>query len=689
VVFFYIIIMRKLIFILSLICAYSASAQEIKYCYTTQVYREVLKQRPELLQVQKELENFTEQYVAHHAADVTGTVLVIPIVFHIIHNNGPENISEAQVLDQVRILNEDFRLLNSDTSLIVQAFKPIAADCEIEFRLATLDPNGNCTTGIDRIQSALTYNGDDGSKLDPWPSNMYLNIWTVHDLGSSGAAAYAYYPGFAPPGADGVIAIHNYIGSIGTGDAGRSRVLTHEIGHCLNLAHVWGSTNDPGVACGNDGVSDTPETMGWVTCNLNGSICNSPLLENVQNYMEYSYCCLMFTQGQKTRMHAALMSSAGGRNNLWQTSNLIATGTYGSPAPLCAPIADFTVNDSIFCTGDSVKFYDFSWSGHPTSWNWNFPGGIPSSSTDSFPTVVYPSAGTYDATLTVGNTTGSDSKTATSLIFVASSTGQAVPFTEGFENSFPGTAGIINTDNGNTWEQVNNTSYSGTQCMRINNYSGNSTGAIDKYISPVYDFTGIVSPTLTFRVAYSQRTDTSRHDYLSVYYSLDCGKTWTWRYTRQGSGLATVPPHSGAYTPAGASDWRLDHVSVPIFADKPSVRVMFVAISGRGNNLYIDDINLNGNLASYTGYNEALSSLQLSPVPSQGQIDISFSLDKTSDVSLEVFDLPGKKIAVIANQKYNQGKHDLNFDGQLPDGIYFLKVMIGEALTIRKFVIAN
>ena len=681
--------MKKLTFILSMACTMAASAQEEKQCYTTEMYLQVLQQHPELLDVQKNLETFTAQYASQHAADASGNVLIIPIVFHIIHNNGSENISDEQVLDQVRILNEDFRMLNSDTAYTVPAFKPIAADCEIEFRLATIDPDGNCTNGIERIQSILTYNGDNDSKLDPWPSNKYLNIWVVHDLGNSGAAAYAYYPGTAPPGADGVISIHNYIGSIGTGTPGRSRVLTHEIGHCLNLAHVWGSTNSPGVFCGNDGVGDTPLTKGWTSCVPNGSICNPPALENVQNYMEYSYCCLMFTQGQKTRMHAALNSSTGGRNNLWQPANLIATGTDGSAAALCTPVADFITQDPIICTGDTVQFYDMSWKGQPSSWNWSFPGGIPSSSTDSFPSVLYPTAGTYDVTLTVSNATGSDTKTRTAFINAASSTPQTIPFTEGFENAFPGNGTVLNPDNDNTWQQVNTASYNGTQSMKMNNYSGNTTGGIDEYISPVYDFTGIVSPTLTFRVAYSQRTDTSRHDILKVYYSFNCGDTWVLRYTRQAAGLATVPPHSSAYTPSSAADWRLDNVSVPIFAGHPSVRVKFQSISGRGNNLYIDDINLNGNLSSYIGGNENVSSLQLSPVPSQGFPAITFTLNKSSNVELDVYDLPGKKITSVTNQNFSAGEHELHFDGQLPDGIYFLKATIDGAVSTRKFVIAN
>lgn len=641
------------------------------------------------MQVQSALESFTEQYTAQHASERSGNVLIIPIVFHVIHNYGVENISDAQILDQVRILNEDFRLLNSDTSFIVPDFKPIAADCEIEFRLATLDPNGNCTNGIDRIQSTLTYNGDDDSKLNPWPSNQYLNVWTVNNLGSSGAAAYAYYPGTAPQGKDGVIAIHAYIGSIGTGSPGRARVLTHEIGHCLNLAHVWGSTNNPGVACGDDGVNDTPITKGWTSCNLNGSVCNPPLLENVQNYMEYSYCCKMFTQGQKTRMRAALNSSAGGRNNLWQAANLIATGTDGSPAALCAPVSDFISNLSFVCTGDTVHYIDLSWQGDVASWNWTFPGGNPATSTDSMPLVVYPSAGSYDVTLTVNNASGSDTKTKTSFILVANSTPHAIPFVEGFENTFPGNAVIMNPDNDNTWQQTNTASYTGTQSMKMNNYSGNTTGFVDEFISEAYDFTGIVSPTLTFRLACSQRTDTSRHDVLKIYYSLDCGKNWVLRYTRSGAMLATVPPHSSAYTPSSSSDWRLENVSVPIFAGHSNVRVKFQATSGRGNNLYIDDINLNGTVAGISEINADLSSLQISPVPSAGHIDIAFSLNNSSDVLLEVFDLPGKKITSISAEHFSSGSHELHFDSQLPDGIYFLKMTIDGISSTRKFVIAN
>ncbi len=114
---------------------------------------------------------------------------IIPIVFHIIHEYGSENISDAQVLDAMRILNQDYRKLNADTSIIVPTFQGIAADAQIEFRLAQLDPNGNCTNGIDRIYSSETNVGDDGSKLNYWNRARYLNVWVVKAI-SNGAAGY-------------------------------------------------------------------------------------------------------------------------------------------------------------------------------------------------------------------------------------------------------------------------------------------------------------------------------------------------------------------------------------------------------------------------------------------------------------------------------------------------------------------
>ena len=355
-------------------------AQNLKYCSTVEATEKIKQGDPKLYEkIQQdaaELDNFTKAYTTQKSNE-RGSIYVIPIVFHIIHNYGVENISDAQVYDALRILNEDFRKLNSDTADIVPAFKSIAADCEIEFRLAQKDPQENCTNGIVRKASLETYNGHNywgdmsTSNVSKWPRNKYLNIWVVNSItdenGPTGAAGYTYKPPVLDflSDLDGIMIIHEYLGSIGTGSPHRSRALTHEVGHWINLSHTWGNSNSPSldgtVTSSNpngidncdddDDVMDTPNTRGWTSCNLNGNTCGN--LDNVQNYMDYSYCTKMFTQGQGDRMKAALNSFIAERDNLWTAGNLNATGTNGTEI-LCK--AEFEVNRTVVCAGESIDF---------------------------------------------------------------------------------------------------------------------------------------------------------------------------------------------------------------------------------------------------------------------------------------------------------------------------------------------
>jgi hypothetical protein len=259
-------------------------------------------------------------------------VYTIPMVFHVIHENGNENISDEQIYDAIAVLNRDFRKLNPDTSDIIDAFAGIAGDARVEFRLATIDPNGNCHSGINRIVSPLTNDGSnsDMKALSYWPRNKYMNVWICAEIGS-GIAGFTNLPGDVNGnwGAfeDGIVLRSDYVGSIGTSSPIKSRTLTHETGHWLNLYHTWGPTNSPAdpTNCDfDDNVTDTPNTVGYTSCNIDGASCGS-LIDNVQNYMEYSYCSRMFTEGQTTRMRAALLSNTAQRNNLWSAANLEST----------------------------------------------------------------------------------------------------------------------------------------------------------------------------------------------------------------------------------------------------------------------------------------------------------------------------------------------------------------------------
>lgn len=239
----------------------------------------------------------------------------IPVAVHVVYTAAVANISDAQIQSQIDVLNHDFRKTNPDVNSTPPVFLPLAEDARIEFALATLDPNGAATSGITRTQTqhaAFTDNDDVKSAakggVDAWATDRYLNIW-VCPLGG-GLLGYAQFPG-GPSATDGVVILHSAFGTNGTAAApfhlGRS--ASHEIGHWLNLRHIWG---DDGTGCnGSDFVNDTPNAAGpnygapafpHVTCS------NGPSGDLFMNYMDYvdDAAMFMFTQGQVTRMQACL-----------------------------------------------------------------------------------------------------------------------------------------------------------------------------------------------------------------------------------------------------------------------------------------------------------------------------------------------------------------------------------------------
>ncbi|MDQ3192824.1 MAG: M43 family zinc metalloprotease, partial [Bacteroidota bacterium] len=541
--------MKRITFIVSMFAASvclstTVSAQERKFCGQATELEKMRIENPKdyqlYLEKAEELENHTRGFV-EQKTNGRGDVYIVPIVFHIIHDYGLENISDDQVRDAVRIINEDFRKLNADTSDIVAAFKAIAGDSEIEFRLAQKDPFGNCTNGIIRVASKETYKGEtpSTSNVSRWPRANYLNVWVVKQI-SSGAAGYTNYPSVFhnSPSIDGIMILNSYVGSIGTGDYTSSRALTHEIGHWINLAHTWGNSNNPEIPnnCnGDDGVTDTPNTIGWTSCNLAGNTCSS--LDNVQNYMDYSYCDRMFTQGQSTRMRAALESSIAQRSNLWQPSNLALTGTTGTN-DLC--VADFNASQTEVCVGETVQLYDASYN-NPTSWNWTFTGAaFVSSPTVSNPTVVYNTPGQYNVQLQVSDGVSSQSTVKSGYITVLPSTGIPISIQESFESvsSVPGSEWFVfNPGDVNTWE-IANVGATGSKSISIKNRT-NPAAALNEISSTTIDLSSLsTSAKLSFKVAFAQKT-LSNNDELRLFASYNCGKNWVSRWNRSGQNLAT------------------------------------------------------------------------------------------------------------------------------------------------------
>jgi PKD repeat protein len=671
----------------SLLCLTSALpsvAQHPEYrtCDTDVMWQKALAKDPSLAEKARQSLEFFRSYAGAEQKVETSTLpvlYIIPTVFHVIHNYGIEDISRAQIHDAVDILNKSFQKLNDDTGDVIPLFQPIFADCQIEFRLATLDPAGNCTDGINYVQSELTYGaGDNVKSLIDWPSDRYLNIWVVSDIGS-GAAGYSYYPGITST-IDGIVIRHDYVGGIGTSNGTNytERSLTHEVGHWLNLPHTWGNSNSPGdpANCGmDDGVFDTPNTIGTLnfTCNVNQVTCGS--VDNVQNYMDYAGCHKMFTEGQKARMHAALNSAVGDRNYIHSAANLLSTGTDdGTTGALCNPVADFTNRKILVCAGTPVNFKDLSWGADITARQWTFNGGTPSSSAVADPVIIYNTPGIYDVTLFVSNSTGSDQLTRTALVEVLSDTGlYKIPISEDFENIvWPSDWNVENPDNNNAWSLINTSASSGIKSLRLLNQSGNSSGSIDAVISPVLDFSGAAGVTLKFDVAFARKNSNDASN-LKVSATNNCGQGWAVRYNKTGASLETAPLTSSPFIP-GALQWRTETVSLASgsISGKPSVRLKFEYTNDMGNNIYIDNINITGNITS-VAENPELSDMEIYPNPADDKVHIAFNLEKNQIVRISIKDLAGREI-LTHSEKFTQGHNDLGLPLELASGIYIINI---------------
>ena len=359
---------------------------------------------------------------------------VIPVVFHIVHANGAENITDSQVQESIVQLNEDYNGLDTEKDKVFDEFKARYADVGVEFVLARKDPDGNSTDGITRHYSPAEVtqfnNGSDETMKAKymWPRDKYLNIYVVRSAGGQSGSAWAFYPiqvDDSHQARDGVISSHWAIGRSGTATPTHHKILTHEIGHWAYLAHTFNnacSTNlaefiwaDGNFAGYGDYVNDTPATLAGSGCNKVWSPCGDAVgVANSQNYMDYGFCTSMFTEGQKQRMVNALNSPMADRNKLWTDSNHLATGIKGQ-----AVSALFNIEKNNLLPGGSITFNNVSEAdvGSITTTTWSFPGGTPSSYSGSTPpAVTYALPGTYDVTLTVSN--GSDSNTVTKQDYI-------------------------------------------------------------------------------------------------------------------------------------------------------------------------------------------------------------------------------------------------------------------------------
>jgi PKD repeat protein len=700
-------------------------AQQNK-CGSNIVLKQQIAKNPQIAADIEELERgFSEWKTNKPIGFREGEKYVIPTVFHVIHEGGSENISKAQIEDQLNILNECFRHENADSVNTPAPFLAVAGKLDVEFRLAKLDPQGNCTEGITRTYSNKTNEAsdDNGVKdLIDWNCYQYFNVWVVKSIGVDTefgtVLGYAQFPASGLCGTDGVVLLHTMTGSIGTASGAEGRTLVHEAGHWLSLIHIWGDDD-----CGSDQVNDTPAAFG-----PNFGICyndfpyfpadtcdnTNPYGEMMVNYMDYSNdeCMNMFTVGQCERMEYILSGTLGNngiRSYMWSQENQWATGTHDDyDAAACAPIADFIANKTFACTGTTINFDNTSYNGTIIDRTWSFPGGDPSTSTIASPNVTYAAPGTYEVSLTVGNGTGSDTKTKTMYIHIADDAPQQTAnytYFEDFESqsNFDNNWVIINPDNtAHKWEIAGNlTTPSGGGVLRVNNF-GNTTTEYEEVVSPSYNLSNLQAP-LVMKYQYSGASKTFLGDHtipfdftvngdaFKVYYSTNCGSSWTQipQLALSADNLINAGLYSDFYTPDAQSIWNEKQTNLPAGAanaDNVKFKFVYEVGSGYGNNFYLDAVQIENT----TGVEELsnLLGVQVYPNPSNGLTRISMYLPENGKLAINLVDVLGRTVAAIYNGSVNSGDQIYNVDvNNIDAGIYFMQINYNDKTTAVKLIV--
>ena len=572
-----------------------------EWCGTDHYTQEMFDTNPQLKVDYEQLRAQVAQLAA--SGTRSNDKIVVPTVVHILWNTCENDISKAQVLDGMRVLNEDMARLNPDTNLTRDIFKRYAQGADIEFRLAQVDPSNNPTDGINRIQTSAAVAAGNGIKgMTNWQTNEYFNIWVVESIanftgGGGTILGYAQFPGSGSWSTYGIVIRNDAFGTIGTSGAD-GRTLTHEVGHCIDLYHTFQSGCGNNCAFSGDQICDTPPSAySTQSCEYSIDLCandgggDSPYPagtpDQIENYMSYNDCQNMFSIGQIDRAIAAL-SMHSTLTNLTSESNVEAKGVVGMVA------ADFTTDNLITFEGNSTRFYNAT-QYDAESFEWDFgTAAYPQNSTAANPYVVFNDVGTHTVKLKANQ--GSDSEEIEKEVIVVSKVGNYLPFSENFEDftELPDQNWVSNDwdEDGLEWKVTTEASFAGNQSLKMNNY-GSCGLTIDQLYTSSFDFSPYSSIEMTFKAAFAKRQN-NNGDFLRMYVSNDLGETWKLRWVRSSAQLESAVPTNSNWAPADTSEWKTHTLNLGAAYMVEGLLVRFEFGGRGGNNFYMDDFEVSG-----------------------------------------------------------------------------------------------
>lgn len=732
-------------------------------CASDDMHKHYKQQFPEISMYEKQMNESIASFIASQgvkgkvASKTTATrsdtdYYDIPVVVHVVHNYGSEFVKDSAIHVMMKQLNDFYNAKNNLTGIITP-FKKYIGNAKIRFHLASKDPSGNPSTGITRRYSYLTVGGDDQAKVDQWPPRNYYNIWLENVIGRSIGTgivlAYATFPstGESFPYSDGVISRADRIMDGNT--------IPHETGHYFSLYHPWNSGAGVGEACGDDEVDDTPPTKGHFSqcrnpqelydtaCANNyyklytsasgmmDSLVNYPDTTNTQNIMDYSDCPTnMVSIGQVWRMRATLNSNIGGRNNLWDSTNLAATGVLSGPVDL-TPVPEFVSRQNVGANGTqayftfpgtALFFTNKSWRDTVTSCVWTFSNGAskPTVTSTSYTDLNSPFDVTFSTPGWVNikmDVTGNNSGTATrefnKSVFVADETAVGSGYIQEFNpdgdrDKWP----MFNYYNNNFKWQLANYGVYDNNCVMYQGYdtragselfTNTPRGDFDDLYSVPFDISGFGSGPCYLNFSYSGASRTASAaditDSLFIEYSIDKKHTWFPLTALGKSTLINKGTISTPYYPTSVLDWAPAAVNIPAAARKPYTVFRFrykpgtfkstmASTVSTGNNFFLDRIQVTPWAADVATVNMGNIDMKVVPNPTHGDAYVVVKDVNNTKVEVAVTDITGKTVfTTTENISGNTSRIVIPQQAISVKGIYLVSVVTGNQVSTQKLVV--